>query len=712
MASLSANSGAARVRSSASDCPTDADLLAFIPGLLADEDAAAVLNHLQSCAACQSRVTTLTKKLSTEGHKPRAASPANEDRSTQAMPTEAEEPRVASEEPPAVTLAFSPKRQRIPSELGNYQLLRPIGRGGMGVVYKAYNPRLQRYYAIKLLPALHLGDDTAIVRLGREMAAAGRVEHENIVYSSDAGTQDGIDYLVMEFVEGVDLSRLVAACDPLPVTEACEIMRQAALGLAHIEACGLVHRDIKPSNLMLSAQGTVKILDLGLARLRESPIDEADATHTGFLLGTADYISPEQIDRPRSADVRSDLYSLGCAMYKLLAGRAPFSDQQHSSVTSKIDAHRQEPAPPIRTLRPDVPAELEALLNRLLAKDPDQRPAHPAEVAEELSALAAGADLLPLVQRAMQKSELDLSPPQAAGHTPSPLTGSTRPLASGPTPRAAAVAPAGRRQWLGIALGGLVAIAAIGAAVAGNSWRGDGNRPTLPTIDRGGLAKRGQQIAGSGRTVFDLRRSLDELKWEGHVSSPPPFFNDNQQMLEVRPDSFQFLAIGEYDGQPGAFEVTIRQSPWHGDAGLFFGYRHEPQPGYKQLATFQLVRLWHYPVANARGERLRNELQLVRERGVIRINPQRLGEEDFIRTLVPYPESHQVRLRIEFGGTNIERILLDGAPVPELCASAVAATFTAADHVGVWGLYAAVSDNDMGPTWFGNLAFTPTEKSP
>jgi hypothetical protein len=136
----------------------------------------------------------------------------------------------------AVTLDYNPQRRRLPTELGNYQLLHPIGRGGMGVVYKAYHPRLQRHYAIKLLPGLHLGDDTAIVRLQREMAAAGRVEHEHIVYSSDAGTQDGIDYLVMEYVEGVDLARLVAACDPLPIADVCEIIRGGA-GLAH-ESCG------------------------------------------------------------------------------------------------------------------------------------------------------------------------------------------------------------------------------------------------------------------------------------------------------------------------------------------------------------------------------------------------------------------------------------------------------------------------------------------
>jgi len=397
-------------------------------------------------------------------------------------------------------------------------------------------------------------------------------------------------------------------------------------------------------------------------------------------------------------------------MYKLLTGRAPFSDEQHSSVTSKIDAHRREPAPPIRTLRPDVPQQVEDLLARLLAKDPDQRPAHPAEVAEQLTPMAVGANLPPLVQEAMAKAGPELLPRQDVGLTPPALTGSTRPLASTPTPRAVALPADGHRRWLGIAL---VAVAAVvAAAVAGRSWRGDGNQAGAPTVDRNGFAKRSQTISGSGRTVFDLQRNLDELKWEGHVSSPPPFFNGNQQMLEVRPDSFQLLAVGNYDGQPGAFEITIRQSPWHGDAGLFFGYRHEPQPGYKQLAMFQLIRLWHYPVANAKGARLGNQLQIVRQRGIIRLNPLHLEEQEYTPQPVNYPQTQDVRLRIEFGDKRIERILLDGVAIPELTTPALSDKFTVADRIGVFGLYAAVSDNDMGPTLFGNFEFTPAENTP
>jgi serine/threonine protein kinase len=700
-------------------CPTDDALLSYIPGLLSDEDAAVVLAHLQDCSSCQSRVTVLRKRLSSEGHG-RAESPTTTVRQTEVTPgDELRENQAGGRKQAAPTLAYVPKRRSVPDKIGQYEVLGPLGRGGMGVVYKGYHPRLQRHVAIKLLHGLHLADNTAIIRLQREQAAAGRVEHENIVYAFDAGEQDGVDYLVMEYVEGVDLARLITVCGTLPVADACEIIRQAALGLGHIEACGLVHRDIKPSNLMLSTQGVVKILDLGLARLREGPIDEEEATHSGFLLGTADYMSPEQIDTPREADVRSDLYSLGCALFKLLAGHAPFSDREHSSYSQKLDAHRREPPPPIRSLRLEVPEAIDQLLARLLAKDPADRPQHPDDVSAALAPFAAGANLRVLVRRAPPTAEPE---PALSGAepTPSAVSESTKPHSQTPSQQTDS-APiqqeraktAGRRVMVGLALAGLIAVSGVIATALGGFGRGGGARENkVSTIDRHGLAGGGQTIAGSGQTKFDLRQQLHELKWEGHISSPPPFFNDNQQMLEVRPDSYQFLAVGNYDGQPGAFEITIRQSPWHGDAGLFFGYRHEPRLGYNQLAVFQVVRLWHYPIANARGELLRKELQLVRERGIIRLNPIHLEEEDFVRKLVAYPKAQDVRLRVEFGDKRVKGIFLDGVELPELCTPAANGQFTDRDHVGLFGLYSAVSENDTGPTLFGNFVFTPSETAP
>ncbi len=196
----------------------------------------------------------------------------------------------------------------------------------------------------------------------------------------------------MEFIEGTDWEHLVRSLGPLHVADACELGRQAALGLQHAHEHGLIHRDIKPSNLMLTRQGQVKILDLGLARIRGSAASQA-LTVSGQTMGTPDYIAPEQASDSHDVDIRADLYSLGCTLYKLLAGRAPFEDAAHGSLYSKLHAHAEEPPPPITDFRRDLPRNLVAMLDRLLAKQPARRFSTPGELAAALAPLAAGSDL-------------------------------------------------------------------------------------------------------------------------------------------------------------------------------------------------------------------------------------------------------------------------------------------------------------------------------
>lgn len=698
---------------SAPGCPSDNDLLSFIPGLLADEDAAVVLAHLQSCPTCQSRVTTLKKRISTGGGVSGSSDPApttDGGGQPRAALSHVGHARLADPSDPTLdSTAYSPKRQ-FPKQLGHYQLLRMIGHGGMGMVFKAYHPRLQRYVAIKLLPGLHLSDQTAIIRLQRETAAAGRVEHENIVYAFDAGEQDGIDYLVMEFVEGVDLARLVAACEPLAVADACEIVRQAALGLAHVEACGLVHRDIKPSNLMLSREGIVKILDLGLARLREGPIDEAEATHSGFLLGTADYIAPEQIDTPRLADVRSDLYSLGCAMFKLLAGRAPFSDEKHSSVNQRIDAHRHEPPPSIRTLRPDVPEALEALLLRMLAKDPAKRPQHPPEVAAALAPLAEGANLPELARRAGVSNEIELPHEQgSASQTPATVDGSTHPQGRTPTPRVLAMQPGSASdRRLATAAGIVIAMALI---VIGGAWAWSaGLFGESSAINPAGDEPESNVIlVGAEPLTFDLRREYPEKIWPGYYkSSVKPAYDEEARMLEVRSDSFRLIELGNYDGTPGTFEATIRQVPWRGESGLFFGYRIEPKLNKPRIATFQLFSLVYLDRFDEKLVLAGKELSLFRHRGMINTSPAQFAEEFSIGQVLTNAENHEIHIRIEFGDAGCRAILVNGQDLKKLASEHVNRAFENVDYAGSWGLYDAIGYGESGPTWFGDIRYTPT----
>jgi hypothetical protein len=482
------------------------------------------------------------------------------------------------------------------------------------------------------------------------------------------------------------------------------MVRQAALGLAHIDACGLVHRDLKPSNLMLAEDGTVKILDLGLARLERSPWeDEDEPTQAGYLLGTADFVSPEQVTDPHAADVRSDMYSLGCTLFKLLAGHAPFGGGQQNTVTSKLYAHRHVDPPRIRQLRPEVPQAVAGLIDQLLEKDPHQRLARPLALAEALAPFCEGASPAALVRRAYERGDIEGIPVPHPSRTPPPADGSTQPPGRTPTPRGLAVAAANSRwRWvLGIASALAVVAIAVAAAV-GLPGRDSTNPPTAPPIQP--LVNTGGNSApGSGTGEIDLSGTLDEIRWEGYLSSPPARYDRDLRMLELRSNSFQLIKLGDHSGEPATVEVTIRQSPWHGDAGLFFGYRLAPHPGQPAVATFQLIHFKHF-------EGNTPTLQLGRQPAFLGVNPTQLRTVGGRILTVPHPQQTDLRLRVRFGKNTCDEITLDGKPIPELTVAKVNGAFAEADYRGPWGLYSAQTTTHHDPTWFGNLVLTPLEK--
>jgi serine/threonine-protein kinase len=267
--------------------------------------------------------------------------------------------------------------------VGPYLLLERLGAGGMGQVFKARHTRLGKLVALKLIHPHYLGDRAAAKRFLREMQSLSRLDHPNIVRALDAGEDNGRAYLVMEYVEGADLARLLKDKGALSLALACDCARQAALALQHAHEQGLVHRDVKPSNLLLAADGTVKLLDLGLARLGAT--GETDAattlTDTGLLMGTPDYVAPEQILDSKRVDIRADLYSLGCTLYHLLAGRPPFAG---GTAGQKLMQHQMIEPPALATLRPEVPATLVAVVQKLMAKKPEDRYQSPPELAAML----------------------------------------------------------------------------------------------------------------------------------------------------------------------------------------------------------------------------------------------------------------------------------------------------------------------------------------
>jgi formylglycine-generating enzyme required for sulfatase activity/tRNA A-37 threonylcarbamoyl transferase component Bud32 len=254
--------------------------------------------------------------------------------------------------------------------LGPYVLLDLVGSGGMGAVYRAEHRTMRRIVALKVIKGHRLSNADSVQRFTREVQASARLEHPNIVTAFDAGEASGTHYLVMQFVEGRTLADVVKEHGPQPVGRVLDWILQAARGLGFAHGQGVIHRDIKPGNLIVDSRGIVKILDLGLARLDTLDAHADPITSTGQIIGTIDFIAPEQATDTRLADARSDVYSLGATLWYLLAGRPLFDGE---TALGKIMAHMQTPAPALNTVRSDVRREVEAVFQRMVAKRPADR---------------------------------------------------------------------------------------------------------------------------------------------------------------------------------------------------------------------------------------------------------------------------------------------------------------------------------------------------
>ena len=387
--------------------------------------------------------------------------------------------------------------------IGHYTVLERIGTGGMALVYLCEHSALRRRVAVKILPTASAKDAEVLKRFYREARASAIMDHPNIVRAYDVDQDERHHYQVMEFVDGVLLHELVARFGPMEIHRAAHYVSQAAAGLQHAHEANLVHRDIKPNNLIVDRQGTVKILDMGLARI----FSDSEEVLTRGILGTPDYLAPEQAKDSHHVDIRADIYGLGATFYFMLAGQPPFPE---GSVAQKLLAHQIKSPTPVRQLRPEIPEEMAAVLDFMMAKDPAERYQLPAEVAEALAPWTQVAipppseEELPQLSPALRLSAAHKPPPTphpsprpelvVAGHpkTPKPKAHAVverKRLADDDTPRSLHTPPVGRKRspavmqvdeppprsagnagaalrWVALAIGLLVAAAGMGLVIS------------------------------------------------------------------------------------------------------------------------------------------------------------------------------------------------------------------------------------------------------
>lgn len=267
--------------------------------------------------------------------------------------------------------------------LGSYRLLRPLGKGGMGVVYLGEHHVMKRLMALKILPPEASQDQRRIDRFKAEARACAQLDHPNIVRAYDFSEAGGKLYIVMEYVDGIDLQYAVQRDGRMSPGEAIDVLTQAASGLAHAHDRGIIHRDIKPSNLLLRTDGVVKVSDLGLARIGWAGDGEEQR-----LMGTADFLAPEQAINCNAADTRSDIYSLGCTLFYLLIGQVPFD----GSSAQRLAKHQTSPPPEIRSIRSDCPVAVAEIAKRMMAKRPEDRPKSAGELLSQLQRLSSTID--------------------------------------------------------------------------------------------------------------------------------------------------------------------------------------------------------------------------------------------------------------------------------------------------------------------------------
>lgn len=603
--------------SNANTCPEHLQLLALAEGTLSEEEATSVTEHISQCQTCDMRLGAIEEQSDAliRALSSLPASPEDEATFQTLQAKLLATPERFGDDAEETTAAFlgeilSTKSQSIafPVRLGNYELLEQIGAGANGAVFRAIHRRLQKQVAIKLL--LNVAR-SAVEEFLNEMRIIGQLNHPNIVEATDAGEHDGVYFLVMEYVPGLDASSLLRQTGPLRIAEACEIARQAAVGLRVAHENRLVHRDVKTSNLLLTASGQVKLLDLGLATIAALPNGSANHSPASGPRGTADYMAPEQWREASSVTPRADLYSLGCTLYKLLTGVPPFRSLP-DGVSSLEAAHLNCPMPPLagQTLE-KVPAALESYLRGMLAKDPEDRPSSAKDVAATMARYAQQADLHGLARKLFPDAEIE--------RTVETTTSSTTALGA-----------TTRRLALTGMLAGLAAVAwrvnhpkAPQRQIRSNQWR-----PLLPT-------------------TLPVVPVIDNRRSDLNRSASPVAEAIGKDGLRIQSNGPVLVHLGKPISSSYHFRITLSRDEWETTSGVFFCLRSD-RTGKFQFQTLEL------------GESESGVFLTWNQYTIPIQSPVALAGID-----LPYARSSQYELELGLGASGFPELTINGQRVPE-----------------------------------------------
>lgn len=684
-------------------CPTDEILRSFLSGTTDTATATETVLHIVQCVSCRDRVASWNEKPRLEQIL-RAFADGSD-----VGPHQTGYDLVAAAEETKI-YPLHPLRR-----IGQYDLLRSIGRGGGGEVFEAIHIRLRRRLAVKILSKKDTEDEIIRRRFIREMESIGQLDHPHIVHAHDAGEADGTLYLAMELVNGENVEHLARRVGPLPVAEACEIIRQAALGLQHIHEHGLVHRDLKPSNLLTSADG-IKIADLGLALLRHENSTDDQLTGHHTILGTADYIAPEQTEKSHHVDIRADIYSLGCTLFRLLSGQPPFTGPENNTPMKKMWAHQSHPIPDIQQFRQDVPAKLAMLLNKLMAKNPSDRFSEPWELAEALVPFSHASDVPSLVL-----SEMSDAAPAGGNSTERDSVNAlkTPSLSSQPTVVELHSGQVRRQSIATIMLSvGVIMLLSwilywqIRSAVTSPPAKQQGQSdvkvspaprqdpPQLqPVLNSPGVVLPNNPILPLGpvatRWKQDLGQLPVEVAWGREMDVGSARIDEGVGALIVQArKSFRFAQLGE--NPPNSPGLTIRfkvhSQSARGEYGLYFGFRKDDNDP-PQFIQFQAIAI----VYSSRGEGVDN--LLVRrslEKVYIESGRGESSNNSHIRVQLPI-SADNTQFEVKLLGNSLAGVKFADSVGPILYTDEQNSYFQPVDYQGPFGCFA----NDTS-AWFSS----------